>query len=106
MPRMTSKYSKEFTNEITGRIAIILAEAKNGMSLDEIQMSDITLRGITTQKLARCISHLVEMGMVGKSKGHDGRMRYRSLASMEADGIDTEPYKYGNNMLDKGGKVK
>ena len=106
MPRMTSKYSKEFTNEITGRVAIILAEAKNGMSLDEITMSDITLRGITPQKLSRCIGHLVEIGMVAKSKGKDGRMRYRSLASMEADGIDTEPYKYGNNMLDKGGKVK
>lgn len=106
MPRMTSKYSKEFTNEMTGRIAVVLAEAKNGMTIDEIQAADMSLIGLTPQKTARCIGHLVEMGMVAKSKGRDGRMRYRSLASMEADGIDTEPYKYGNNMLDKGGRVK
>ena len=106
MPRMTSKYSKEFTNEVTGRIAIILAEAPNAMRIDEIVAADISLAGITTQKIARCIGHLVEMGMVAKSKGRDGKMRYRSIAQMEADGIDTEPYKYGNNMLDKGGRVK
>lgn len=106
MPRMTSKYSKEFTNEMTGRIAVVLAEAKNGMTVDEIQAMDMNLIGITPQKMARMIGHLVEMGMVAKSKGRDGRMRYRSLAAMEEDGIDTEPYKYGNNMLDKGGRVK
>lgn len=106
LPRMTSKYSKEFTNEMTGRIAVVLAEAPNGMTVDEIQAMDMNLVGITPQKMARMIGHLVEMGMVAKSKGRDGRMRYRSLASMEADGIDIEPYKYGNNMLDKGGKVR
>lgn len=101
MPRMTSKYSKEFTNEMTGRIAVILADAKNGMTIEEIQGLDMNLVGITAQKMARMIGHLVEMGMVAKSKGRDGRMRYRSLASMEEDGIDVEPYRYGANMLDK-----
>ena len=106
MPYHTSKYSKEFTNEMTGRIAVVLAEAQNGMTIEEIQAADMNLIGITPQKMARMIGHLVEMGMVAKSKGRDNRMRYRSIASMEADGIDTEPYMYGNNMLDKGGHVK
>lgn len=99
--RQTSKYSKEFTNEMTGRIAVILADEQAALNIQQIQMRDPNLVGITSQKMARMINHLVEMGFVAKAKGKDGRMVYKCLAVMEAEGVDPEPYRYGANMRDK-----
>ena len=99
--RKTSKYSKEFTDEMTGRIAVILADEQAALNIQQIQMRDPNLVGITSQKMARMINHLVEMGFVAKAKGKDGRMVYKCLAVLEAEGIDPEPYRYGANMRDK-----
>ena len=98
--RQTSKYSKEFTNEMTGRIAVILAEEQGALNIQEIQQRDITLVGITSQKMARMINHLVDVGLVAKAKGKDGRMVYKCLATLEAEGVDPEVYRYGANMRD------
>jgi hypothetical protein len=98
--RKTSKYSKEFTNEMTGRIAVVLAEEQNALTIQEIQLRDVSLVGITSQKMARMIGHLVDVGLVAKAKGKDGRMVYKCMATLEAEGVDTEPYKYGANMRD------
>lgn len=98
--RQTSKYSKEFTNEMTGRIAVILAESQQALNTTQIQQLDMCLSGITPQKMARMINHLVDVGLVAKAKGKDGRMVYKCLATLEAEGIDPEPYKYGANMRD------
>ena len=99
--RQTSKYSKEFTDEMTGRIAVILADEQVALNIQQIQMRDPNLVGITSQKMARMINHLVEMGFVAKAKGKDGRMVYKCLAVLEAEGVDPEPYRYGANMRDK-----
>lgn len=99
--RQTSKYSKEFTNEMTGRIAVILADEQQPLNIQEIQRRDINLTGITSQKMARMINHLVDMGLVAKAKGKDGRMVYKCLATLEAEGVDPEVYRYGANMRDK-----
>ena len=99
--RQTSKYSKEFTDEMTGRIAVVLAEAQEAMNIQQIQLHDPNLVGITSQKMARMINHLVEVGLVAKAKGKDGRMVYKCLAALEAEGVDPEPYRYGANMRDK-----
>lgn len=98
--RQTSKYSKEFTNEMTGRIAVILAEAQEAMNIQQIQNQDLNLVGITSQKMARMINHLVDMGLVAKTKGKDGRMVYKCLATLEEEGADPEIYRYGANMRD------
>ena len=66
--RQTSKYSKEFTNEMTGRIAVILAEAQEAMNIQQIQNQDPNLVGITSQKMARMINHLVDMGACSKNQ--------------------------------------
>lgn len=99
--RQTSKYSKEFTNEMTGRIAIVLAESQESLTISQIQQMDMALVGITSQKMARMINHLVEVGLVAKAKGRDGRMVYKCLGTLEAEGVDPEIYRYGVNMLDK-----
>lgn len=98
--RKTSKYSKEFTDEMTGRIAVILAEEQAALNIQEIQQHDINLTGITSQKMARMINHLVDMGLVAKAKGKDGRMVYKCLATLEEEGTDPEIYRYGANMRD------
>lgn len=98
--RQTSKYSKEFTDEMTGRIAVVLAEEQAALNIQQIQMRDPNLNGITSQKMARMINHLVEVGLVAKAKGKDGRMVYKCLATLEAEGVDVEPYRYGANMRD------
>ena len=99
--RQTSKYSKEFTDEMTGRIAVVLAESQEALNIQQIQCYDSNLVGITSQKMARMINHLVEMGLVAKTKGKDGRMIYKCLATLEAEGVDPEVYRYGANMRDK-----
>ena len=58
------------------------------------------LTGITSQKMARMLSHLIEVGLVGKAKGRDGRMHYKCLGVIEAEGGDPEYYRYGANMMD------
>lgn len=99
--RQTSKYSKDFTNEMTGRIAVVLADSQQALNITQIQQMDMCLSGITSQKMARMINHLVEMGFVAKAKGKDGRMVYKCLAVLEAEGVDPEIYRYGVNMFDK-----
>ena len=99
--RQSSKYSKKFTNEMTGRIAVVLAEEQGALNIQEIQQRDLTLVGITSQKMARMIGHLVDVGLVAKAKGKDGRMVYKCLAMLEAEGVDPEIYRYGANMRDK-----
>ena len=99
--RQTSKYSKDFTDEMTGRIAVVLAEAQEAMNIQQIQLQDLNLVGITSQKMARMINHLVDVGLVAKAKGKDGRMVYKCLATLEAEGVDPEIYRYGANMFDK-----
>lgn len=99
--RRTSKYSIEQKNEWSGRIAIVLAEAQDALTIDEIQHRDVSLVGMTPQMTAKILNHLVAMGLVAKSKNRSGRMVYKSLAVMEEQGYDTEPYKGGANMLDK-----
>lgn len=98
--RKTSKYSKEFTDEMTGRIAVVLAESQQALNITEIQQMDMRLVGITPQKMARMIGHLVDLGLVAKAKGRDGRMIYKCLGVLEAEGVDPEIYRYGANMQD------
>lgn len=98
--RKTSKYTQDFTNEMTGRIAIVLAESQEALNTTEIQQRDICLTGITPQKMARMINHLVEVGLVAKAKGKDGRMVYKCLGILEKEGVDPEIYRYGANMQD------
>lgn len=90
-----SVYSKEQTDDWRGRIAIILAESQESLSIPEIQEKDIVLRGLSSQKMARMLGSLIEYNLVGKAKGKNGRMMYKSLAVMEKQGYDIEPYMKG-----------
>lgn len=60
-------------------------------TIDWIKQQDIILAPYTTQKLARLLGSLVEMGVVRKGKSKSlGRMVYRLTSRMQEDGYDVE----------------
>lgn len=87
-----SAYSKGQTENWQGRIAIVLTEAQEALSIPQIQERDITLQGISSQKMAKMLGSLIEYNLVAKSKSKNGRMVYKSLAVMAEQGYDTTPY--------------
>ena len=79
--RRTSTYSKAQTDEWTGRIAIVLAENNEYLTIPEIQERDIALAGITTAKMSKMLSHLIEFNLATKLKNSNGRMMYKGVSS-------------------------
>lgn len=89
MPYKTSKYTAQQNSEFAMRCLEVLDSNPNAMSIAEIQMSDIALRNVTSQKLSRVLSHLIEMGMAQKAKDKSsGHMVYKSTAVMKDQGYE------------------
>lgn len=89
--RKTSKYNPQQTALWEGEIMVILAESQEAMTIDDIKYQSINLTNVTSQKMARILGHLIEMGLV--KKGHNkstGRMMYKSVAVMKEQGYDVE----------------
>lgn len=91
--RRTTKFTKDQNALWQGEVMIILAESGEALTIEQIQQKSITLTGLSTQKIARLLSHLIEMGNVVKAKSKSqGRMVYKSLAVMKEQGYDVEDY--------------
>ena len=87
--RRTSKFTKDQNAFLQGEVMIILAESEEALTIEEIQARSITLTGLSTQKIARLLGHLIEMGNVTKAKSKSlGKMVYKSLAVMRRQGYD------------------
>lgn len=87
----TNKYKPQQTALWEGEIMLILAESQEAMTIDDIKHQSINLTNVTSQKMARILGHLIEMGLV--KKGHSkstGRMMYKSVAVMEKQGYEVE----------------
>ena len=85
--RRTSKYTKDQNALFQGEVMVILAE--EALTIEQIQQRSITLTGLSPQKMARILSHLIEMGNVTKAKSKSmGKMVYKSLAVMRRQGYD------------------
>lgn len=87
--KIGSKYSKDFTAELNGKTAVILAEAKEALTIDQIKLFDMSLTNVSSQKIARSLNHLIDMGFAVKSKNKAGRMVYKSIGVMEEQGYNT-----------------
>lgn len=87
-----STYLKGQTDNWRGRIAIVLAETQEALSIPQIQERDMALQGISSQKMAKMLGSLIEYNLVAKSKAKNGRMVYKSLAVMAEQGYDIAPY--------------
>ena len=71
------------------RILSILNESEEAMTIDEIKSQDMILQPLTSQKMARLIGNLIEMGLVRKGKSKSlGRMVYKAVAVMISQGYD------------------
>ena len=83
--------SPEKEGEYKMRILGILNESEEAMTIDEIKSRDIVLQPLTSQKMARLICNLIDMGFVrrGKSKSL-GRMVYKAVAVMVRQGYEEE----------------
>lgn len=86
MPYTRPKYSKEQTQRWTVKAMIVLAEAQRDMTSKEIQQGDLELTGVTPQKMTRILNELVDKGLVMKSKGKSGLMRYKATGTILKEG--------------------
>lgn len=84
----SSKYSTECNGRIKVGIIDVLAEATCGMTIADIQAHNITLAGLTSQKMARVLNELVDMGVVKKAQSRrTKRMMYMAVSVMEELGF-------------------
>lgn len=75
MPSRTSQYSDAFNVELRGKTVCILAEAEKPLTASEIISRDISLAGLTTQKMTRTLNDLANFGVIRKHKSGN-RMVY------------------------------
>ena len=93
--RSTRKYSTEQNVDFGMRVLGVLAEAPEALEIKQIQASDLILNNLTSQKIARVLSELSEMGLVLKSKNsRTGKMNYKTRAMCEAQGYNVEEMVY------------
>lgn len=87
----TRKLSAEKEGELKLRVLDILNNTEDSLTLDDIKASDITLAGLTTQKLSRVIGSLVELGLVRKARSKAlNRMVYKTVSKMIEQGYEVE----------------
>ena len=88
-----AKYTREKTAEIRLTALGVLVDAGRPLTISEICAADLTLTYVTTQKMARELSDLVEAGLVKKTKSKSkGRMVYAAVASLEEQGYDLDNF--------------
>ncbi len=89
--RKTSRFTKDQNALLQGEVMIMLAESEEALTIEQIQQKSILLTGLSSQKMARILSRLIEMGNVTKAKSKSqGKMVYKSLAVMEKQGYHIE----------------
>ena len=95
--RSTRKYSTEQNVDFGMRVLGVLAEAPEALEIKQIQASDLILNNLTSQKIAKVLAELSEMGLVLKSKNNrSGKMNYKARGVCEAQGYNIEEMVYQN----------
>ncbi len=93
MPGKTAKYNARTNAELELRVLDILNTTKQAMTIDQIKQQDMILAPHTSQKLARILGKLIEMGFVRKGKSRSlNRMLYKAVSAMEEEGYDVSDY--------------
>lgn len=90
MPGRVSQYSASFNEELRGKIICILAEAERPLTASEIISRDISLTGLTTQKVSHTIADLIEYGVCCKGR----RDNYTTYMTMEMNEKLMSHYSY------------
>lgn len=93
--RSTPKYSTEQNVDFGMRVLGVLAEAPEALEIKQIQASDLILNNLTSQKIAKVLAELSEMGLVLKNKNkRSGKMNYKARGVCEAQGYNVEEMVY------------
>lgn len=89
MPGTRPKYNKQQTAIMEGEILYIISHSPEAITIDEIRAQSFTLADVSTQKIARILTKLIEMGMVIKAKSKSkNKMVYKSLATLVEESND------------------
>ena len=87
--RKTSQFSAEQNGMIRTRALDVLANSVEALSIKDIQMRDMVICGYTTQKMARELNQLVEMGLVRKAQSKQRKcMVYMAVSVMNELGYE------------------
>lgn len=87
----TRKLSIDKESEIKYRIMDVLDNSEEALTIDDIKKQDFTLEGLSSQKMARLLGGLIEMGLARKSRSNSlGRMVYKSTSVMREQGYDVD----------------
>lgn len=89
-----SKYSPAQTQMWTVAAMVVLNDSREAMTCDQIRQGDMCLVDLTPQKLARILSDLVNAGFVARTKGKDGRMKYKSVGVLIEEGYELSKMVY------------
>ena len=85
-----SKYSKSFNEDLIIRTIDVLHNNPQPMTINESCNRDFVLNGVTSQKMARVLTDLCNMGIAAKAKSKRlNRMVYVSTEALEEQGYDT-----------------
>lgn len=89
MPGTRPKYNKQQTAIMEGEILYIISHSPEAITIDEMRAQSFTLANVSTQKIARILTRLIEMGMVIKAKSKSkNKMVYKSLATFVEESND------------------
>ena len=66
--RGRSKYTAEQNSQLKVAAMEVLAESQEYMTIEQICHANLTLVGVTTQKMARILNEMAEQGVIIKSK--------------------------------------
>ncbi len=89
--KRNSMYTTAFNKELEIKILDVLNHTREALTIDQIKQRDITMKGITSQKMARVLGNLIEMGFARKGKSKSsGRMLYKAVAVMVEEGYEVD----------------
>jgi hypothetical protein len=89
MPYRKSKYSVADNAELELRTIDVLARSQEAITITEIQQQDTLLGEQSSQKMARVLTSLCDMGFITKAKCKSkNRMVYKSVAVMKEQGYE------------------
>ena len=89
MPYRKSKYSTVQNQALSVTALDVLSESPIALSINDICVRRPSLQNQTTQKMARILNELVEMGLVQKTKSKSrGRMVYMATSQLESQGYN------------------
>lgn len=90
-----SKYSKEFNNDLLLRTIDVLHHAAAPLTISQIGEQDVILGTVTSQKLARVLSDLCNMGIAARARSRKlNRMVYVSTEFLENESKGKEAIDY------------